>query len=317
MAARTVTDPTSPPSPPTFSVVIPAYNRQASVARTVDSVLAQDGPSLEAIVVDDGSSDATSDVLARYDDTRLRAVRIPHSGVSGARNAGARLARGDYLAFLDCDDVAAPDWLARFHELLQGDCPDLVFGGLRAVHPDARATAWLPRPSGPEFGDLTGSFNPGMFAVRRTVFEATGGYSVALTYSENTELGLRLAAELERTGRCRAHWHNACLVTAPMPDGGTNAYDDRARYESALYLLGAHADRLGRAPHKLAAYCAIAGVAAARLGRGNEARHLFLRAARVEPSNPKHLLRAIAASLPRLRSRAWPATAPQPNRVGM
>lgn len=89
---------------PSISVVIPTYNRAATVGAAIRSVLAQDSPPDEIIVVDDGSTDRTEEVLAEFGDA-LQVLRKPNGGVSSARNAGVRLARSEWIAFLDSDDV--------------------------------------------------------------------------------------------------------------------------------------------------------------------------------------------------------------------
>ncbi|WP_150118011.1 glycosyltransferase family 2 protein, partial [Meiothermus taiwanensis] len=90
---------------PTFSVVIPTYNRAQLLARTVRAFLAQDGVPFEVIVVDDGSTDATPEVLAGFRDPRLRVLRQPNAGLASARNAGLLQARGQYVLFNDDDIV--------------------------------------------------------------------------------------------------------------------------------------------------------------------------------------------------------------------
>jgi glycosyltransferase involved in cell wall biosynthesis len=92
---------------PRVSVVIPAYNAAAFVREAVDTALAQTHPDTEVIVVDDSSTDETPAILAAYGD-RIRVHRQPNTGVGGARNTGMRLATGDWVAFLDADDVWAP-----------------------------------------------------------------------------------------------------------------------------------------------------------------------------------------------------------------
>jgi GT2 family glycosyltransferase len=105
---------------PNFSVIIPAYNSEATLARAIDSVLAQSYPAQEIILVDDGSTDGTPDVVARYG-KQLRYIRQDNAGVSRARNHGAQAASGDWLAFLDADDWYYPDRLRLHAEWIQED----------------------------------------------------------------------------------------------------------------------------------------------------------------------------------------------------
>lgn len=90
-------------TPPTVSVIIPTYNRANLIAGAIDSVLGQTLPNVEIVVVDDGSTDDTDERLGRFGD-RIRVIRQDNAGVSSARNAGIRAARGQWIAFLDSDD---------------------------------------------------------------------------------------------------------------------------------------------------------------------------------------------------------------------
>jgi glycosyltransferase involved in cell wall biosynthesis len=96
---------------PLVSVVIPTYNRAASLAATLDSVLAQSYPRIEIVVVDDGSTDDTAAVVARYGDS-VRYRRKKNGGVASARNAGLAEASGELIALLDSDDLCLPERIA-------------------------------------------------------------------------------------------------------------------------------------------------------------------------------------------------------------
>jgi glycosyltransferase involved in cell wall biosynthesis len=109
---------------PLVSVLVPAYNAAEYLAETIDSVLAQTYPHVEIIVVDDGSKDETPAVLARYGD-RVVAKRQDNQGLAGARNAAFDLARGEYVAWLDADDVAMPERIALQVAFLE-EHPDCV-----------------------------------------------------------------------------------------------------------------------------------------------------------------------------------------------
>ena len=97
--------------PASVSLVIPSYNRGALIAQTIDSALAQSRPFLEIIVADDGSTDDTAEVLARYGE-KVTFVKLAHGGVQAARNHGVKIARGDYVVLCDSDDLLEPDFVA-------------------------------------------------------------------------------------------------------------------------------------------------------------------------------------------------------------
>ena len=106
--------PGTPPVTPPVSVVIPAYNRAATIGAAIESVLRQTWEDFELVVVDDGSTDGTLEAARRIADPRLRVVAAPHNmGAAGARNLGVAEARGTWIAFQDSDDEWLPEKLAK------------------------------------------------------------------------------------------------------------------------------------------------------------------------------------------------------------
>jgi len=115
---------------PRISVVIPAYNAERYLAEAVSSVLAQSHPPAETIIVDDGSSDRTAAQLEKFC-AQTTYLRQDHRGAAAARNQGIRIARGDFIAFLDADDLWIPEKLALQIEAFEHDPNlDVVFGHL-------------------------------------------------------------------------------------------------------------------------------------------------------------------------------------------
>ena len=101
-------------TPPKVSVIMPTYNCARFLKVAVQSVLSQSYADLEIIVVNDGSSDNTDEVLGMFEDARLKRVTLEvHSGIPQARNVGIRCARGEYLTFFDSDDIMLPDAIAK------------------------------------------------------------------------------------------------------------------------------------------------------------------------------------------------------------
>jgi CDP-glycerol glycerophosphotransferase len=117
---------------PRVSVVIPIYNVEAYLEECLDSLLAQRMDDFEAILVDDGSTDASGAIASRYAerDARLRVVRQENAGLGSARNAGVALARGEFLSFLDSDDKLPADALRRLLATLDRTGSDFATGNM-------------------------------------------------------------------------------------------------------------------------------------------------------------------------------------------
>ncbi len=112
---------------PEISVLITTYNVAGYIARTVESVLAQTGVSFEVVIVDDGSSDGTWEIVCALDDPRITAIQMEqNAGPSGARNRAIDTARGEWLAILDGDDVFLPGRLERMRNLAATAAADIV-----------------------------------------------------------------------------------------------------------------------------------------------------------------------------------------------
>lgn len=288
-------------------MVIPVYNRVESLGPTLASVLDQEGPSFEVIVVDDGSSDDLSArTVARLEDPRVRLVRQPNGGVSLARNRGAVEARGPLLVFVDVDDIALPGWLSGLAGLCTDASVAAAYCAMRVVQSDGATSVSPPTtpPFGPLFAGISGPQLPGAFAIRRDVFTAIGGYEARLRYSENTELHLRLADHLA-TSPARTVSTEAVLFERHVPAHSSYAYSDDARLTSAMLILERHHDRLRRDRRVHAIYHGLVGVSAMRLGQRSLGLANLSRAALIRPRDPRNLGRLLIALVPPLRRRRW------------
>ncbi len=187
--------------PRALAVVIPTFNRAASVQRAIGSVLRCSREDIEIIVVDDGSTDRTPDILARLRDDRLRVIRIARSGNANiARNAGIAASSAPVIAFLDSDDEFLPgrcDRLIGFFEREPGVdavLDSFVVGGTAeprfARQPESR-------PSGPTLTRLLVShtipLTNSAIAVRREALDAVGRFDPTLGRHQDRDLLLRLA----------------------------------------------------------------------------------------------------------------------------
>lgn len=183
--------------PPRVSVVLCVFNGARYVSRAVESILGQSYGDLELIVVDDGSSDETPSILARFADPRLRVVRHSNVGLTRSLNRGIELARGEFLARQDADDVSMPQRLERQVELLDDnpeagfsgtwvhliDEQDRIFGDVQyAVEDDAIRAAHLQE----------NQFAHGSLLFRKALVERVGGYRPEFRFAQDYDLTLRL-----------------------------------------------------------------------------------------------------------------------------
>ena len=109
------------------SVIIPAYNIEDYIGRCLDSVISQTYKNLEIIVVDDGSRDHTGEILDNYakKDRRIKVIHKENGGVSSARNKGIEAAEGDYIGFIDGDDLIEPEMYKTLVDLLEEENADI------------------------------------------------------------------------------------------------------------------------------------------------------------------------------------------------
>ncbi len=189
---------------PRFSIIVPCFNAAATLGATLDSLRAQDFPDWEAILVDDGSTDATPALLAGAagQDARIRWRHNPRRGPSAARNHAALAeARGEILAFCDADDLWSPDKLSRLNRAF-ADSPalDAAYGRVAFFSGDpARPDTVSTLAANPlSMVTLLGE-NPvctlSNLAIRRTAFVRSGGFDEALVHNEDLDWLIRLAGQ--------------------------------------------------------------------------------------------------------------------------
>lgn len=214
------------------SVILPTRNRSSMLATALRSVVGQIDVDIEVIVVDDASTDNTSETVEALGDPRLRLIQhaMPQ-GPNAARNRGAAEARGDWLAFLDDDDIWAPDKLVRQLRTAEESKADWVYAGSVNVDERLEVIHGVPPPPPDRVMDVLLHYNPipasaSNVAVRRAAFEGENGFNEDLRACEEWELWIRLA----KTGApawvpsplvaYRMHRGNATLDVAAIIEGG-------------------------------------------------------------------------------------------------
>jgi glycosyltransferase involved in cell wall biosynthesis len=304
----TVRPPSGSDTPqPRLSVITPVYNVEPYLPECIESVLRQSLAPLEMLIVDDGSTDGTAAVIARYaaQDPRVRGFTGPNRGVSHARNVAMHHARGAYFALLDGDDAWEPTFAATFVGLLDRNPQVGIFtsnarniGGPLDGRP---VMSWPPEPQEVRFSDMIERVDAMciMSVFRRSVYEAIGGFNESLMRSEDYEYWLRAAAA------------GFTVMTHPEPLGRYRRRPDsmmsnqRAMYEGMMRVLTLarefrkrpRADELGAIDRQLSRlqteYLLLMGKAALSRRDFADARSRFMELYR-RNRKPMHLLTAAA-----------------------
>jgi glycosyltransferase involved in cell wall biosynthesis len=189
------------PTQPRVTVIIPNYNHTRFISQAINSVLRQSYRSYEIIVVDDGSTDNSRQVVAQFGD-QVRYIWQENQGLAGARNTGLRAARGEFVGLLDADDQWLPDFLATMVDLADQYPAAAVYYAC-AQGMDVEGQTLPQQFGGPVVGPeliyerlLRANFLiPSTILLRRTVVEAAGRFDQALRSCEDWDLWLRLLPE--------------------------------------------------------------------------------------------------------------------------
>ena len=283
---------------PKVTVIIPSYNYGHFLGEAIQSVLDQSLQEWELIVVDDGSTDNTREVVAAFVAPRIHYIHQQNRGNPAARNAALRLAKGEYVAFLDADDVWFPEKLKRQVAQLDSLPPTvgLVYSDVYLFNnedgtiirrfmqgrrpPQGRILRELLDTEGWFISD-TGSL------IRREVFQRVGLYDESLWWYEDWEMWVRIAATYEvaamdePVARCRRHSANLSKAPEGMYRHGQTA----RRKVMASYPLSRQERRALQ--HNIAHHEYLYGIDQLRLGERGEAWQAFRRSLRLRPGERK------------------------------
>lgn len=228
---------------PTVSVIIPTYNRAHLVGRAIQSVLNQTYQDFEIIVIDDGSTDNTEDIIREFQKTDKRIKYIKHEknkGGSAARNTGIKAARGEYIAFQDSDDEWLPEKLEKQMRVFENAHPEVgvVYTGFLRIENDKEnyiPSSWVIKKEGNIHNELLkGNFvTTQSIVARKECFEKAGIFDESLPRLQDWELVIRLS-------KC---YNFKCidepLLTSPFTPDSISANND-ALIKAAELILAKH-----------------------------------------------------------------------------
>jgi glycosyltransferase involved in cell wall biosynthesis len=210
---------------PTFSIVIPLYNKRDTLFRAIDSAVKQTIAPLEVVVVDDGSTDGSADVAVAHVGGPVRLLRQSNRGPAAARNHGAEHCAGDYLIFLDADEELTPSATTEHARCLSGHADvDLSLASFRIIDADGHATegrlarrvctddarfVYLDQFSA---ASVTGVATGGI-CIARSLFKRVSGFDESLRCWEITDLLVRASLEASAVGIHR----DISVISYPTP----------------------------------------------------------------------------------------------------
>jgi len=185
-------------TPPRISVIVPCFNAEPYLRDTLRSAQLQEYTSLEIIVVDDGSTDRSAEIVER-EFPGIRLVRTPQRGPGAARNLGTKLSRGQFVQYLDADDLLCPGKLRRQVEALEGSGADVAYGDWQRLEPrvtggcapGAIVKRRLTRPEIDLFTDFW--CPPAAYLFRRDTVERIGGWNERLKIIQDARFALDCA----------------------------------------------------------------------------------------------------------------------------
>lgn len=183
-----------------ISVVIPVYNGEKTIKDTIESVLAQTFQNFELIVINDGSKDSTLEIISGIQDPRIKVFSYPNAGLSASRNRGIAQASGEYISFIDADDLWTPDKLeSQLKALEENPQAVLAYSWTNCI--DESGQLLGPGDRSNISGDVYATLllnnfleNGSNALIRTKVFAEVGGFDESLNSAEDWDMWLRLAA---------------------------------------------------------------------------------------------------------------------------
>ncbi len=217
------------------SIVIAAYNAERFLRETVESVLCQSYPEKELVIVDDGSTDGTQEVIAELARrTSLISIRQENKGIAGGRNTGLRACTGDYIAMLDHDDLWEPDKLEKQVRFLNETGADMVFSNFFIARADGRKIKYPPKKRA-GIDVLDGLLHENMIYTstvlfRKGVLDKAGLLDEQFTYCEDWDWWLRMARKVKI-----GYLPEYVATRREIPSSFSNIYKGKFLYYKRLY----------------------------------------------------------------------------------
>ena len=286
---------------PFFTIIIPTFNRAKVISKIIGDVKSQTFTEFELIVIDDGSTDDTAEMLSGLiDDKKIQYIYQQNMGVCAARNNGIARAKGDYIIFLDSDDSVEFSWLDDFYNLaLEHYYPDLLFCFMKLIDQKSKLHR-VVKPSLISDGTkVWGNNCVGAFSVKKTFLEKSGFYDSNIKFGENAELFFRF--QLLNPSFAVVEKEN--FIYNQSLDGGSKNLNNKL--QSNLYVLRKHDLYFAHHLKLKKSYLQTTAVTAARLGDYKLCRSLFIKALKENKTDIKLIFQYLVSVFPFFCKLKW------------
>ncbi|WP_298524089.1 glycosyltransferase family A protein [uncultured Christiangramia sp.] len=273
-----------------ISIVIPTYNRSKLIERSINSLKFQTFNDWELIIVDDGSTDNTGEVIEPFlEDTRIRYIHKKNTGAAHSRNVGVKNSKYDYISFLDSDDEAKPDWLSKVWNEISVKKASVVCCGCETLDQDGNLLA-INLPSKTKiFPDTVYKMtNGGVFSLKKEIFNQIGGFDDNLKSGQHTELSFRLIPYLKERNIEIINIQES-LINIHIHKGERIRGNPEMKYEGTTYCLNKHASFFNERKSLKADYEGTVGRNAYLTGRKEDSILYFKKAFLTQPSVKRFL----------------------------
>lgn len=271
-----------------ISIVIPAYNRASTLPVAIESVINQSQGNWELLVIDDGSTDNSREMVEPYlNSGKISYYFQKNQGVSAARNKGIEMARGQYILFLDSDDYFDHELLENVNHAI-ATRPDLVCWEVTKLI-DGRKFIWQPKKLSGIYHHVTASFLAGSVCYKVSLLREIGGYDTALSFGENYELGQRVSAKCN----LKISVINKPLLYYVLNTSNRESNSLENRLSSYIYLYKKHRIEYDKNPKDSAEMNYLLGFVFEKTKRKKAAIERFKKSWFDNPQNPKPLLKIL------------------------
>ena len=269
-----------------ISIVIPTYNCSETLPAAIKSVTAQTADNWELIIIDDGSTDDTKEVVQQYlECDKINYHYQQNKGVAAARNEGAKMSCGTYLLFLDSDDKFFPGLIAELNKVGFNQFDLICWQVLKKI--DDKYSVWKPQRLEKIYNYITATFLAGSICFNKQLFFDVGAYDPAMTFGENYELGMRIC-EKENL-QIKVLNQKFLLYTVDSSSRKSNSLENRIA--SYKHLFQKHIFKYEQDMESLSTMQYLLGFVSEKLGRTEEAENFYFSSFKANPLNYKALLR--------------------------